>query len=374
MPSFLMSFLPRLKRGFIMSEIEYMQRALQLAEQGRHNVEPNPMVGAVIVKDNKIIGEGYHMRYGEAHAEINAFSNATADVSGATMYVSLEPCSHHGKTPPCADAIIAKQIKRVVVASIDPNPLVAGSGIQKLKDAGIEVEVGLLDDEQQELNKYFLHYIQHKRPFVIVKTAMTLNGKITSSKGSNVTSIESRTYMHELRSKVQAIIVGASTVIQDNPELTVRYVESIYQPMRVVLDPRGTVPTMATVYQTANEVPTRVYVNESVGDEYLNALKQLGVQIHRLKGEEHLDLEEVLADLGSLGIMSVMFEAGAKILASVLEQHVAQEWHMFLSPVIEEKTRYSTFHFTENHLQFELIHTNQFGPDSYMIYRPIEED
>lgn len=357
-----------------MSETEYMKQALRLAERGRHNVEPNPMVGAVIVKNGRVIGEGYHERFGEAHAEINAIKNAKEDVAGSTLYVTLEPCSHYGKTPPCADAIIENQFKRVVIASIDPNPLVSGSGAKKLQDAGIEVEVGLLDKEQQELNKYFLYFIQHKRPFAIVKTAMTLNGKITSSKSSNVTSIESRTYMHKMRSEVQAIIVGASTVIQDNPALTVRFVDSIYQPLRVVLDPRGTIPTSAVLYQTASEVPTRVYVLHEVDSNYKDQLKELGVQVAEVQGDDRFDLELVLKDLAEQGIMSVMFEAGAKILASVLEQRVAQEWHIFLSPVVEEKTRYSTFHFTEQHLEFELIHSDQFGPDSYMVYRPIEEE
>lgn len=202
----------------------YMNRALALAELGAGYVNPNPLVGAVIVKDNKIIGNGYHAKYGEAHAEINAFNNATEPVAGATMYVTLEPCSHFGKTPPCVEAIINRGIKKVVVAVEDPNPLVAGRGIKILRENGIEVTTGVLEKEAKKLNEIFIKFITTGLPFCSLKTAMTLDGKIAAHTGDSrwITSDKSREYVHKLRHKYSSIMVGIGTVLADDPLLTTR--------------------------------------------------------------------------------------------------------------------------------------------------------
>jgi diaminohydroxyphosphoribosylaminopyrimidine deaminase/5-amino-6-(5-phosphoribosylamino)uracil reductase len=223
----------------------YMQRALDLAKLGLGTVHPNPMVGAVIIKDGRIIGEGFHEVYGGPHAEINALANATEDVTGATMYVTLEPCSHTGKTPPCADAIIASGINEVVIAMQDPNPLVSGRGIERMKDAGIHVQTGVLKKQAKELNQRFLHFIQTKRPYVVVKSALSKNNKITSSKGPWVTGEDSRKEVHEMRRCAKAVMVGIGTVLADDPMLTVRHVETTVQPIRIILDSKGQTPVSA---------------------------------------------------------------------------------------------------------------------------------
>ena len=230
----------------------YMNKALELAEKGGLNVKPNPLVGAVIVKNNQIIGEGYHQEYGQAHAEINAFLNAKEDVTGATMYVTLEPCSHEGKTGSCAKKIIEKGIREVFVATLDPNPLVAGKGIQMLKDAGIQVHLGISQEQSNVMNQHFYHYITQNKPFVLLKMALTLDGKYATDAmdSSWITNEASRLDVHHTRSKYQAIMVGLNTVIQDDPKLNIRLGNYTgKQPIRVILDPRGDVPINSKVIQ-----------------------------------------------------------------------------------------------------------------------------
>ena len=214
---------------------KFMKIAIELAKKGIGNVNPNPLVGAVIVKDGKIIGQGYHERYGEGHAEVNAFKSLDDDPTGATMYVTLEPCFHYGKTPPCADRIIENKISKVIIGMVDPNPLVSGKGIEKLKNAGIEVEVGILEEECRKINEVFIKYITTKKPFVVMKTAMSLDGKIATKTGESkwITSEKSRLQVHILRNKFSGIMVGVNTIIKDNPELTCRVVEG-NNPIRII--------------------------------------------------------------------------------------------------------------------------------------------
>lgn len=216
---------------------EYMRLAIEIAKKGAGKVNPNPMVGAVIVKDERVIGQGYHKYYGGNHAEVNAFENLSDNPEGATIYVTLEPCSHYGKTPPCVDKIIANKISKVVVGTLDPNPLVEGRGIKALKEAGIEVITGVLEEECKKLNEVFMKYILCKRPFVVLKTAMTLDGKIATESGESkwITSDKSRQEVHKLRNKLSAIMVGVNTVIKDNPELTCR-LEGGKNPVRIIVD------------------------------------------------------------------------------------------------------------------------------------------
>ncbi|KIR01613.1 Diaminohydroxyphosphoribosylaminopyrimidine deaminase / 5-amino-6-(5-phosphoribosylamino)uracil reductase [Lachnospiraceae bacterium TWA4] len=204
---------------------EYMSLALSLAKKGMGFTNPNPMVGAVIVKDGEIIGKGYHECCGKGHAEVNAFHSVTEDPKGATLYVTLEPCSHYGKTPPCADLVIERKVSRVVVAMKDPNELVAGRGIDKIREAGIRVDVGLMEEEAKKLNEVFIKYIVEKEPFVVLKTAMTLDGKIATATGQSqwISCEESRKQVHELRKKYMGILVGVQTVLDDNPSLTAEF-------------------------------------------------------------------------------------------------------------------------------------------------------
>ncbi|MDO4735086.1 MAG: bifunctional diaminohydroxyphosphoribosylaminopyrimidine deaminase/5-amino-6-(5-phosphoribosylamino)uracil reductase RibD, partial [Lachnospiraceae bacterium] len=238
---------------------QYMKRAIELAEKGRGYTSPNPIVGCVVVKDGRIISEGYHERYGEFHAERNALLRCKEDTEGADLYVTLEPCCHQGKTPPCTDIIIEKKIGRVFVGSMDPNPLVAGKGVQILKGAGIAVETGILEKECLKMNEIFFHFITTKTPFVLSKFAMSMDGKIASESGDSkwVTGEEARAEVHLLRKYYSAIMVGIGTVLADDPMLNCRVEEGV-DPIRVICDSSLRIPLDSKIVQTAKEIPTIV--------------------------------------------------------------------------------------------------------------------
>ncbi|HAA43310.1 MAG TPA: bifunctional diaminohydroxyphosphoribosylaminopyrimidine deaminase/5-amino-6-(5-phosphoribosylamino)uracil reductase RibD, partial [Ruminiclostridium sp.] len=240
------------------SHENYMKRAIELAKKGWGRTNPNPLVGAVIVKDGKIISEGFHEVVGGSHAEVCAINNADTSVAGSTMYVNLEPCSHYGRTPPCVKAIIEAGIKKVVVAMIDPNPKVSGKGVNILKEAGVEVEVGVMEKEAKALNEIFINYVVNKKPFVIMKTAMTLDGKIATFTGSSkwITGTEARRYVHIIRDRVSAIMVGSNTVIKDNPFLTTRLENKEGKdPVRIIVDGKGIVPEDSNVFNSSSKAP-----------------------------------------------------------------------------------------------------------------------
>lgn len=242
-----------------MTDEQYMEYALNLAKKGEGHVAPNPMVGAVIVKNGRIIGEGYHEKYGEAHAEVNAIQRATEAVEGATIYVTLEPCAHYGKTPPCAQLLIDSKIKRVVIGCLDPNRLVGGQGVQMLKEAGLSVTVGVLQNECEKINEIFMHYITQKQPFVIMKTAMTLDGKIASVTGDSkwITGSKAREQVHKLRHRVSGIMVGIETVLVDNPFLSCRIPGGVH-PIRLIVDSKLRVPLDANVLNNQEQQKTIV--------------------------------------------------------------------------------------------------------------------
>ncbi|MDD5492289.1 MAG: bifunctional diaminohydroxyphosphoribosylaminopyrimidine deaminase/5-amino-6-(5-phosphoribosylamino)uracil reductase RibD, partial [bacterium] len=223
---------------------KYMKLALQLAEKGKGKVFPNPMVGAVLVKNGKIISQGYHRYFGGAHAEVEAINNATQPVAGADLYVALEPCAHYGKTPPCTEAIIKAGIKNVYIAMLDPNPLVAGKGIKKLRQHHIPVIAGITTEKAALLNREYIHYIKHKRPYVIMKWAMSLDGKIATRTGDSkwISNEQARKYAHSLRANVEAIIIGINTVLKDDPSLTVRGITGAKNPVRIILDHHLRIP------------------------------------------------------------------------------------------------------------------------------------
>lgn len=316
-----------------MNDNSYMQLALQLAQKGCGFVSPNPMVGAVIVKDDRIIGSGYHERYGEAHAERNALASCTESPKGATMYVTLEPCCHHGKQPPCVDAIIDAGIHRVVVGSGDPNPLVAGKGIEILRINGILVTEHVLEEKCRKLNDVFFHFIQTKRPYVVMKYAMTLDGKIATYTGASkwIIGEEARTHVHEQRHRYRAIMAGIGTILADNPLLTCR-MEGGRNPIRIICDSRLRTPLDSQLVQTAQEVPTILATCCSEKGKY-TAYEKAGCRI--LFVEEyngHVSLPMLMQSLGEEGIDSILLEGGAALNWSALQSGIVQKVEAYIAP------------------------------------------
>ena len=312
-----------------------MQLAIELARKGEGKVNPNPMVGAVIVRDGIVIGEGYHEKYGEGHAEVNAFKSLKEDPSEATMYVTLEPCSHYGKTPPCVDKIVENNIKRVVIGMIDPNPLVAGKGIDKLKKAGIEVKVGILEDECKKLNEVFIKYILSKKPFVVLKAAMSLDGKIATRTGESkwISSEKSRLQVHNLRNKLSGIMVGVNTVIKDDPELTCR-IQNGSNPIRIIVDSILRIPMNSKVLQNKDNktiIATTKRANMKNMQELLK--KNIKVLIIEEKNGQ-VNLNALIKKLGELNIDSILLEGGGTLNYSALEENIVDKVMIYISPKI----------------------------------------
>ena len=319
-------------------DIEYMRRAMELAERGVGFTNPNPMVGAVIVKGGKVIGEGWHERCGEWHAERNAFKNCTVPAEGATMYVTLEPCCHYGKTPPCTEAIIEHGIARVVVGMEDPNPLVAGKGIALLREAGIEVVCGIEEEALREQNRVFLKYISTKLPWVAMKTAMTLDGKIATRTGDSkwITGAEARAYVHELRHRFMAIVVGIGTAVADVLLLICGMGGGgVSQPIRVVVDSNARLSLDSQLVKTAGEYRTIVAHTRFAPEESVKALREAGVEMLLCKEKEGLvDVRNLLELLGQSGIDSILLEGGGSLNYTFLAEGLADELYAFIAPKI----------------------------------------
>lgn len=314
---------------------KYMLRAIELAKNGIGFVNPNPLVGAVIVKNSKIIGEGWHEKYGHLHAERNALKNCTEDPAGADIYVSLEPCCHWGKNPPCTDALIESGIKRVFVGSDDPNPLVAGKGIKILREHGIEVFTHVLKDECDALNDIFFHYITSKFPYVILKYAMTADGKIATYSGKSkwITGEESRKHTHLTRKRAAAIMVGIGTVLADDPILTCR-VENSSNPVRVIMDSKLEIPLDSKIMQSAKEVSTIIACAEG-NPEKEKAIENCGAKIYHAKiTDGKPDIEDVLKYLGSLSLDSCIIEGGGTLAASAIEKGLPDLVQVYIAPKI----------------------------------------
>ncbi len=312
----------------------FMKKALSLAKKGAGKVSPNPMVGAVVVKDGEIISTGYHAYYGGPHAEAVALEKAGEKARGATLYVNLEPCVHFGKTPPCVPRIIDAGIKRVVIATLDPNPLVSGKGVKMLREAGVAVTVGVLEKEAKRLNEAFFKWIKTKIPFVVLKVASTLDGKIATYSGDSkwITSLESRKLVHKYRAFYDAVLVGAGTVLKDNPELTVRLMRG-RNPVRVILDSSLRIPLSSKVLAANGR--RIVFHSEDVSSDKLERLRDMGVELYAVPGEgKVLDLHEVLRKLGEIGIASVMVEGGREIFSSFLREELADKLIYFIAPKI----------------------------------------
>lgn len=315
----------------------YMRRALELARLGVGRTSPNPMVGAVIVKEGRIIGEGYHEAYGGPHAEVNAIHHATEPLEGAEIYVTLEPCSHFGKTPPCALKLIECRFSKVIVAMEDPNPLVAGRGIQMLRKQGIEVEVGLLEDEARELNEVFIKYITEKRPFCVMKAAMTLDGKIATVTNASkwITSEAARAYVHQLRDQMKGIMVGFGTLLADDPQLTTRLPEgSGRDPVRIIVDSSLRMPLEARVLHLNSQSPTLIATTDQADRDKATALQAMpGVRlIITPEKDGKVDLDYLMFVLGEQGIDSLLLEGGATLNAAALDAGIVDKVMFFIAP------------------------------------------
>jgi diaminohydroxyphosphoribosylaminopyrimidine deaminase/5-amino-6-(5-phosphoribosylamino)uracil reductase len=314
-----------------------MQRCLELARKGAGNVNPNPMVGCVIVRNGKIVGEGFHEIFGGPHAEIIALKRAGKKAKGATMYVSLEPCSHFGKTPPCTNAIIQAGISRVVIASKDPNPLVIGRGIQRLREAGIRVNVGLLQKEAEQLNEKFFKFMKTGLPFVGIKLAQTLDGRIADVAGKSrwITSKNTRKEVHRLRSEFDSVLVGAHTVLHDNPELTVRFVKG-NNPVRVVIDGRLSIPTSCVIFNTT-AAPTWLLTSAKAVKANIQKVLKLvsqGVRVLPVSSAYNLNAESILRILAAEGVSSVFIEGGAYTIDAFVNRFLADKLYLFVAPKI----------------------------------------
>jgi len=327
-------------RGKIKGRDEvFMMEAMALARKGGVGVSPNPMVGALLIKNNTVIGSGYHKKFGGPHAEVYAIGSAKKSVRGATLYVNLEPCNIFGKTPPCTDLIISAGISRVVVGTRDPNPLVSGKGIAQLRKAGIDVEVGVLEEECKRLNEAFLKFIRTGMPFVTLKIAQTLDGKIADSRGDSrwITNTSSRKFGHHLRSLHGSVLVGAETLLSDDPMLTVRSVPG-RSPLRVVLDGKFRISGNESVFSDKGP-KTIVFVSKKYSGRYPSKIKNLKKKGHSViempsDAGGKIRLNNILKTLGSLGISSLLVEGGASTFSSFMREAVVDKFYILIAPKI----------------------------------------
>jgi len=314
--------------------IRMMRRALSLARKGLGKTSPNPAVGCVLLNDGVIVGEGWHRKAGTPHAEVHALAAASGMARGADVFVTLEPCSHHGRTPPCADALIAAGVARVFVGMQDPNPLVSGRGIAALRSAGIHVECGILEKECRLLNEPFIKHVTTGLPFVILKSAMTLDGRTATASGDSkwITSEISRRYVHRLRATVDAVMVGVGTVVADDPQLTCRMGVRGRDPLRVVVDSRLRTPPDATLFSLDSPAKTLFAAIDSDSPAAAE-LEARGAEILRCREEEgRVDLSDLLAGLGSRGIQSVLLEGGRELAGAALRKGLIDKFLLFFAP------------------------------------------
>ncbi|MFH1861070.1 MAG: bifunctional diaminohydroxyphosphoribosylaminopyrimidine deaminase/5-amino-6-(5-phosphoribosylamino)uracil reductase RibD [bacterium] len=322
---------------FSSDDKRYMNRALALAGRARGKTSPNPMVGCVIVKNNKIIGQGFHHAAGLSHAEINALNEAGDDAHEATMFVTLEPCCHYGKTPPCVEKIIEAKISKVIISTYDPNPVVSGKGIEKLQKAGITVEMGLLQDRAIRLNEIYSKYITTKMPFVLIKAGKSLDGKIQGPE-QWITNGKSRQLVHKRRSEYDAILVGKQTVLTDNPYLTSR-IRNGKNPYRIIVDSRLQISVESNVFAAPEMVI--IATTPAASADKLSILRKMGARVVITPTVDGMvDILELMKQLGQMEITSVIVEGGAKINASVLSSGVADKMSLFISPQIFGKRDY----------------------------------
>ncbi len=321
----------------------FMREAIRLARKGIGKTSPNPVVGAVIVKNGKVIGRGYHKKCGDWHAEINAIKDANGkndSVKGATAYITLEPCCHYGKTPPCVDTLIKEKIGRVVVGTLDPNPSVNSKGIKTLKSKGIKVDIGILEDECRELNEHYFKFIKSGIPYVTIKYAQTLDGRIATKTGNSqwISSEALRKYVHRLRAINDCIMVGVGTVIADDPQLTVRYAKG-HNPLRVVVDSKLRIPVKSSVLRDNNSHLTIIATTSKAPSRKVTAVKNLGAEVLVVKKDKNggVSLRGLLRELGKRGITSVIVEGGSEIVTSLLKANLVDKMMILTAPKIMGK-------------------------------------
>jgi diaminohydroxyphosphoribosylaminopyrimidine deaminase / 5-amino-6-(5-phosphoribosylamino)uracil reductase len=320
------------------SELAYLQRAIELAELGRGHTSPNPLVGAVIARGNEVLGEGYHAAYGGEHAEVAALGACVADPIGATLYVTLEPCCHHGRTPPCTDAIVNAGIKRVVVASDDPTDKASGRGLGILRDEGVDVEVvdGEVSHAARLLNQPFRKHARTGRPHVLFKSAMSLDGKVATQTGDSrwISGEESRGLVHRWRGEVDAVCVGIGTVLADDPLLTARTPEATRQPARVVFDSEARLPPDSQLARTAHDARLIVVTSRAAGRSQVDTLRAAGAEVVVASGGNEAErVTDALDKLGALGIQSVLLEGGPRLAGSFLDAGEVDEMRIFIAPI-----------------------------------------
>lgn len=320
----------------------YMAQALALAQKGRFTVSPNPMVACLLVNEGQLVGQGWHQRAGEPHAEILALREAGTKALGATAYVTLEPCCHQGRTPPCTEALIAAGVKEVYVACLDPNPLVSGKGVQALEEAGIQVKLGLFEAEAKQLNEVFFHYIKTRRPFVLAKWAMSLDGRTSTQPQDSrqISSPESHQHTHKIRQQVDAILVGSQTAIQDNPQLTARAMPdeavSLRQPLRIVLASKGNLPLHLKLLDGSLPGKTLIATTEAADKAWCQILEGRKVEVLVLPqdGRGQVHLPTLLDRLGEKEITSILVEGGKTVHSSFFNEGLVNKIQVYLAPVI----------------------------------------
>jgi diaminohydroxyphosphoribosylaminopyrimidine deaminase/5-amino-6-(5-phosphoribosylamino)uracil reductase len=313
----------------------WMRLALSLAKKGEGRVSPNPMVGAVVVKNGRLIAQGYHRYFGGPHAEVEVIRVAKEEARGSTLYVTLEPCSHYGKTPPCTQAIIRAGIQQVIIATLDPNPINSGQGIQELQSAGIETELGICEEEAKKVNEAFFKFMKKRIPFVIVKAASSLDGKIATCKGESkwITGEESREFAHRLRDKVDAVLVGVNTVIKDDPALLAPSKNNF---ARIILDSKLRIPLNSRVLENQDKADTFIFTTSGADKQKLRELESKGIKIVIVREEDggRVNIEEVLKKLGGLEIMILLVEGGGEVIGSFFDKRLVDKLFLFLAPRI----------------------------------------
>ena len=354
-----------------MNDNDYIKLAFELAKRGKGLVSPNPLVGAVLVKNGRVIGKGYHKNYGSAHAEVNAIKNSKEDVAGSNLYCNLEPCCHTKKqTPPCVPFIIQKKIKRVVISNIDPNPDVNGLGIKQLRDAGIEVITGILENEGKELNKFYFKRIEEKIPYINLKIAQSIDGKITLSKRRQtwLTGVESKKYIHQLRAEYDAILVGAGTIKSDNPSLTVREVEG-RNPYRIIVDGNLSSSINSKVFNSKQPEKTWVFTSSKSDVRKRKKLETKGIRIFTLAQARNrrLDVKNIVKILAANKITSLMVEGGAEIFNQFVKYNLFDEIIILQAPIILGKGLNSLS--PAGIKKLRLVSLDRLGEDIRFIYR-----
>jgi diaminohydroxyphosphoribosylaminopyrimidine deaminase/5-amino-6-(5-phosphoribosylamino)uracil reductase len=347
---------------------DYMLKALQLAQRGLGKVEPNPVVGAVIIKNGKVIGSGWHKKFGGPHAEINALADCKkhrTDPKGAMMYVTLEPCCHYGKTGPCTDALIAAKLKRVVVATIDPSKHANGKGIRQLRKAGIKVDVGLYEEGARILNAPFMKFAKTSKPWVTLKWAQSIDGKLASTKSRWISCEESRKDAHKLRRRVGAILAGINTVLKDDPLLTPRP-DGDKKPIRVVLDNRLRIPLNCKLLATAKKVPVLIVTqNKMLRTKKAKQIISKGAEILGCAKNPKSNVQILLGQLGKRGIQHLLVEGGAKVIGSFLKENLADEIIVYIAPKLLDKkgnTEIGTS-LIDNYAQMHYVNAKRLGDD-----------